>query len=45
MRAGDRKIIDVTGKGKVGDNSRRVDIPCDDYVQVVLFDHVTRRRG
>ena len=28
-----------------GDNSRRVEVPTEEYLQVVLWDHVTRRKN
>lgn len=40
----DRKIINVDPRAKPGDNSTRTEILTDEYQQVVLYDHVTRRR-
>lgn len=40
----DRKIITVDPKAEPGDNSRRVDINDPSFAQVILFDHVTRRK-
>ncbi len=40
----DRKIINEDPKSRPGDNSTRFDIVTDEYTQVVLYDHVTRRR-
>lgn len=41
----DRKIINVDPKQKPGDNSTRTEITTDEFVQVVIYDHVTRRRS
>eukprot|EP00899_Mesostigma_viride_P017864 jgi/Mesvir1/26079/Mv06802-RA.1 len=41
----DRKIINVDPKARPGDNSTRIELETDEYIQVVLYDHVTRRRG
>lgn len=41
----DRKVINVDPKCPPGDNSTRTQLDCDDYMHVVLYDHVTRRRG
>jgi hypothetical protein len=40
----DRKIINVDPKSEPGDNSQRVEIKTHEYIQVVLYDHVTRRK-
>ena len=41
----DRKVINVDPNAKdIGDNSQRLEIFCDDYLQIVIFDHSTRRR-
>jgi len=40
----DRKIINVDPKSRPGDNSTRFDVVTDEYLQVVIYDHVTRRR-
>lgn len=40
----DRKIINVDPKADPGDNSRRVEIRCPNYLQVVIYDHITRRK-
>jgi len=41
----DRKVINVDPNAKeVGDNSQRFEIFSDDYLQIVIFDHSTRRR-
>lgn len=41
----DRKVINVDPRTRPGDNSTRTEVPCQDYMQVVLFDHVARRRN
>jgi len=40
----DRKIINVDPRVAPGDNSVREEVVTDEYCQVVLYDHVTRRR-
>lgn len=40
----DRKVINVDPRAVPGDKSRRVDIATHEYIQVVLFDHETRRK-
>eukprot|EP00297_Palpitomonas_bilix_P000928 CAMPEP_0113895448 /NCGR_PEP_ID=MMETSP0780_2-20120614/17369_1 /TAXON_ID=652834 /ORGANISM="Palpitomonas bilix" /LENGTH=238 /DNA_ID=CAMNT_0000886281 /DNA_START=27 /DNA_END=744 /DNA_ORIENTATION=+ /assembly_acc=CAM_ASM_000599 len=40
----DRKVVNVDPKSHPGDNSRRVELHTDEYLQVVIFDHVTRRK-
>jgi len=40
----DRKVINVDPKAKPGDNSRRIEITTSEYIQVVIYDHVTRRK-
>lgn len=40
----DRKVINVDPKSRPGDNSRRIELQTHEYVQVVLYDHVTRRK-
>ena len=41
----DRKVINVNPEAIVpGDGTSREEIQCDDYTQVVFFDHMTRRR-
>ncbi|KAI9207921.1 uncharacterized protein BJ171DRAFT_636316 [Polychytrium aggregatum] len=41
----DRKIINVDPKeAKPGDNTTRVSISTSEYVQVVIYDHLTRRK-
>jgi hypothetical protein len=41
----DRKVLNVDPKSNPGDNSTRTEVYDDSYMQVVLFDHVTRRRN
>jgi len=41
----DRKVIDVDPKAPPGESSVRSELPTDEYMQVVIYDHVTRRRG
>ena len=40
----DRKVINVDPKARPGDNSRRIELQTHEYMQVVLYDHVTRRK-
>ena len=40
----DRKVINVDPKSRPGDNSRRIELQTHEYIQVVLYDHVTRRK-
>jgi len=40
----DRKVINVDPKARPGDNSRRIELHTHEYIQVVLYDHVTRRK-
>eukprot|EP01138_Halocafeteria_seosinensis_P010937 gb/GECG01011171.1/.p1 GENE.gb/GECG01011171.1/~~gb/GECG01011171.1/.p1 ORF type:complete len:258 (+),score=33.20 gb/GECG01011171.1/:1-774(+) len=41
----DRKVLNVDPKASPGDNSTRTEIETDEYVQVVIYDHMTRRKG
>merc|ERR550537_13522 len=41
----DRKIINVDPKAEPGDNSKRHDIRTTEYIQVVIFDHMTRKKA
>lgn len=41
----DRKVLSVAPGSLPGDNSTRTDVETSEYLQVVLFDHVTRRRS
>ncbi|XP_006875127.1 PREDICTED: uncharacterized protein C4orf22 homolog isoform X1 [Chrysochloris asiatica] len=40
----DRKILNVDPKAQPGDNSTRTPIQTDLYIQVVIFDHISRRK-
>ncbi|XP_039273491.1 cilia- and flagella-associated protein 299-like [Styela clava] len=41
----DRKILNVDPKAQTpGDNSTRTPIETDQYIQVVIYDHITRRK-
>jgi len=41
----DRKVINVNPEVDIpGDGTSREEVECDDYTQVVFFDHMTRRR-
>ncbi|XP_075462653.1 cilia- and flagella-associated protein 299 [Ascaphus truei] len=40
----DRKVVNVDPKASPGDNSTRSPIQTDLYLQVVIYDHVTRRK-
>ncbi|KAG2484112.1 hypothetical protein HYH03_017063 [Edaphochlamys debaryana] len=41
----DRKVINVDPRAKPGDNSTRTELETGEYLQVVVYDHVTRRRS
>lgn len=41
----DRKTISVDPNSSLGDNSTRTDFSTHEHLQVVIYDHVTRRRG
>ena len=41
----DRKVINVDPRAKPGDNSTRTELKTEEYMQVVIYDHVTRRRS
>lgn len=41
----DRKVINVDPKVEPGDNSKRLDVPTSEYIQVVIFDHMTRKKS
>lgn len=41
----DRKVVNVDPRAKPGDNSTRTELQTTEYLQVVLYDHVTRRRA
>jgi len=40
----DRKIVNVNPEAAPGDNTTRIEIDTNEYIQVVLYDHSTRRR-
>ena len=41
----DRKVINVDPQSRPGDNSIRTEIPTNEYLQVVIYDHMTRRKS
>eukprot|EP00762_Andalucia_godoyi_P004046 ANDGO_06358.mRNA.1 hypothetical protein AURANDRAFT_23309 len=41
----DRKVVCVDPKTPPGDNSRRVVLESSEYIQAVIYDHVTRRKN
>ena len=41
----DRKVINVDPNAAAGDNSTRTEIKTDEYLQVVIYDHMTRRKS
>ena len=43
----DRKVINVNPyvEQQAGDNCTRTEIECEEYTQVVFFDHETRRKN
>jgi hypothetical protein len=41
----DRKVINVDPKQSPGDNSTRTEIKTNEYLQVVIYDHMTRRKS
>lgn len=41
----DRKIINVDPNAESGDNSTRHEIKTKEYIQVVIYDHMTRRKS
>lgn len=41
----DRKVINVDPAEPPGDNSTRHDVPTHEYIQVVIFDHMTRKKS
>lgn len=41
----DRKVINVDPKANPGDNSTRTEIRTSEYLQVVIYDHMTRRKS
>jgi hypothetical protein len=41
----DRKVINVDPRARPGDNSTRTELQTTEFMQVVIYDHVTRRRS
>merc|ERR1712151_936985 len=41
----DRKVINVDPKAEPGDNSKRLDVRTNESIQVVIFDHMTRKKS
>ncbi len=41
----DRKVINVDPNANPGDNSIRTEIKSPDYLQIVIYDHMTRRKS
>ena len=41
----DRKVVNVDPAAPPGDNSSRNELECEDYLQVTIFDHLTRRKN
>eukprot|EP00434_Breviolum_minutum_P045902 symbB.v1.2.041256.t1/scaffold7979.1/size8349/2 len=41
----DRKVISVDPRSEPGDNSKRLEVPTTEYIQVVIFDHMTRKKS
>ena len=41
----DRKVINVDPNANPGDNSTRTEIKTTEYLQVVIYDHMTRRKS
>ena len=41
----DRKVINVDPSANPGDNSTRTEIETSEYMQVVIYDHMTRRKS
>ncbi|CAM9624704.1 unnamed protein product, partial [Chrysoparadoxa australica] len=41
----DRKVVNVDPRAKPGDNTTRTEIKTPEYIQVVIYDHMTRRKG
>ena len=39
------QVINVDPRAKPGDNSTRTELETGEYLQVVIYDHVTRRRS
>ena len=41
----DRKVINVDPNANPGDNSTRTEIANKEYLQIVIYDHMTRRKS
>lgn len=41
----DRKVINVDPQADPGDNSKRHEIETNEYVQFVIYDHMSRKKG
>jgi len=41
----DRKVINVDPHANPGDNTTRLEVIDTAYVQIVIYDHFTRRKG
>eukprot|EP00933_Yihiella_yeosuensis_P048402 TRINITY_DN44579_c0_g1_i1.p1 TRINITY_DN44579_c0_g1~~TRINITY_DN44579_c0_g1_i1.p1 ORF type:complete len:235 (+),score=49.74 TRINITY_DN44579_c0_g1_i1:80-784(+) len=41
----DRKVMYVDPRVEPGDNSKRLEVPTNEYIQVVIFDHMTRKKS
>lgn len=41
----DRKVIYLDPQMNPGDNTTRTELETEEHLQVVIFDHVTRRRS
>ena len=41
----DRKVINVDPNANPGDNSTRTEIVTKEYLQIVIYDHMTRRKS
>ena len=41
----DRKVINVDPNANPGDNSTRTEIATKEYLQIVIYDHMTRRKS
>ena len=41
----DRKVVNVDPRADPGDNTTRTELQCEEYIQVVFYDHITRRKA
>ena len=41
----DRKVVNGDPKLPPGDNTTRTEIKTAEYLQIVIYDHMTRRKG